>query len=293
MSSIYQTIGARIRRARESLKMSQADLAIKLGYQSSTTISYFEAGERKISIQDLQRVARTLGLPLEYFMEEEISPEDAQYLRFRAIQVRPAARDAVVSFLAFTRANGAEPSEILRRHSQHQGRHEPRQVASRLLKEMGIIQAPVSPEAVADYLKVPVYTWDFPDEISGMVVCERSRLCIGVNEAHPKVRQRFSTAHELGHLLLEGEQDMFVDFIGVEQVPHHADEALYLDQEKRANWFAADLLMPAPWLQNDFHEHGADLPLLARKYEVSQQALWFRLLSLKLVDAEPMQDQYL
>jgi Zn-dependent peptidase ImmA (M78 family)/transcriptional regulator with XRE-family HTH domain len=286
MTDIYQTIGACIRRARENLKMSQADLAARLGFQSAATISYYETGERKISIVDLQRIAQTLGLPVESFLGKGVNVEDTRYLRFRALQVRPTARDAVVSFLAFARANGVPSSPALRVYSRLQ----PREAAIRLLSEADITEPPVSPAAISIHLGVPVYEWNFPDEISGLVVCEGGKVCIGINEEHSKVRQRFSTAHELGHLVLDWEQDLFVDFEGVESVPRYENDAEYLEQEKRANWFAADLLMPSAWLREDFAEHQANLPLLSKRYEVSQQALWFRLLSLKLIEVEQPED---
>ena len=284
MSHIYQMIGMRIRRARETLKMSQAELAAKLGFQSSSTISYYELGERKISIVDLQKIAQVLGLPVNHFLQDETNVADAQYLRFRAQQVQPAARDAVVRFLAFARANGNAVSPLIRAYANLK----PKEASSRVLAQASIREAPVLPEVVADHLGVPVYTWAFPDEISGLVVCSNNKVCIGVNELHAQSRQRFSAAHELGHLLLEGGHDLFLDFAEVEAVPwYHIDEDVkHQEQEKRANWFAADLLMPAAWLEKDYRQHEADLPALARKYGVSQQALWFRLLSLKLIQEQ-------
>lgn len=43
-------------------------------------------------------------------------------------------------------------------------------------------------------------------------------------------------------------------------------------------------IMPARWLRKDIKRYGMnDLTFLAKRYEVSQQGLWFRLLTLKLV----------
>jgi transcriptional regulator with XRE-family HTH domain len=41
----YQFIGKKIREARESTGLSQKDLAEKLGYETSTSVSYMDAGE--------------------------------------------------------------------------------------------------------------------------------------------------------------------------------------------------------------------------------------------------------
>ena len=284
MSGIYQIIGSRIRRTRESLKLSQAELAVQLGYQSAATISHFEAGERKVSIADLQRISQVLHVPLEFFLLESGETEISQYYRFRARELRPALRETVAGFLSFAHANSSEISPRL----QELRALEPRQAAAQLLEWASIQEPPVSPTTIAEYLNIAIYEWDFPDEISGIAVAQMGRGCIGVNEAHPRVRQRFTAAHELGHLVRDWEQSLRFDFVGVEPVPQSEDEQI---QETWANWFAADLLMPAIWLRRDVHNMGEiNMVHLAKRYDVSQQALWFRLLSLKLVDEEHKTD---
>jgi Zn-dependent peptidase ImmA (M78 family)/transcriptional regulator with XRE-family HTH domain len=278
-SDLYQAIGLRIRRTREKQGMSQQELAQKMGYSSSATISHFEAGERKISIADLQRVAQILSLPVEYFLQDEVKSVQNQVLRFRALEeIRPTARETVVEFLLFAQKQGS----ICPNLPPNIKKLEPGKAAKRILEEVGIKQPPVSPREVADKLGVPVFEWDFPDEISGVFISDEGKVCIGVNEAHPRVRQRFSVAHELGHLVLDGEQSFF-DFIGVESVPL-SESPDHETLERKANQFAAALLMPSDWIQKDVHENGQDIIWLSKRYEVSQQALWFRLLNLKLVN---------
>jgi len=64
----YEFIGKNIRTAREAAGLSQRRLAEKLGYESSTTVSYIESGERKVSIVDLEKIARSLDRPISYFI---------------------------------------------------------------------------------------------------------------------------------------------------------------------------------------------------------------------------------
>jgi Zn-dependent peptidase ImmA (M78 family) len=54
--------------------------------------------------------------------------------------------------------------------------------------------------------------------------------------------------------------------------------------ETKANQFAADLLMPREWIRKDARYYDFDVTLLAKRYEKSEQAIWFRLLTLKLVN---------
>lgn len=64
----YIFIGSKIKEAREGKGLSQRELADKVGFESATSISLIEAGERKISVFDLERVADVLNEPIEYFL---------------------------------------------------------------------------------------------------------------------------------------------------------------------------------------------------------------------------------
>jgi Zn-dependent peptidase ImmA (M78 family) len=98
---------------------------------------------------------------------------------------------------------------------------------------------------------------------------------IAINTNHATTRQRFSTAHELGHHLL-GHTDRF-----------HLDltdgSAAVVDYraERAANDFAADLLMPRRLVARAF-ESTPDTVALAAAFEVSEIAIGYRLVNLGL-----------
>lgn len=84
-------------------------------------------------------------------------------------------------------------------------------------------------------------------------------------------------------------QDVYVgiEFNDMEAVGllRNEDSKQEQQNEREANWFAADLLMPKHWLVQDFKIFGIEkLPQFAQKYGVSEQALWIQLVSLKLVE---------
>lgn len=68
-----------------------------------------------------------------------------------------------------------------------------------------------------------------------------------VNENNPPLRQRFTMAHELGHVLIPWHTGTIID---------HVDPALidaaghYWSMEAEANTFAAELLMPHGWIED-------------------------------------------
>lgn len=277
---LYRQIGRRIRQARESIGMSQEELAQELGYNSSATISNYEGGGRKISIADLQKISNVLGLPLSHLLEEMPVPETGR-IQLRAQRVRPAARASLAAFLTFARKNGsriASPPVGIFGHGAGEA-------TEQVLELAEVTEPPVELRRVAERLGVPVYDWDFPDEISGVFFSEDDIVAIGINGLHPYVRQRFTTAHELGHFLFNTERDLFVDFANAEAAVLDEDDGQE-SLERKVNQFAANLLIPREWIEKDVHKYGPDATLLARRYEVSEQALWFRLLALKLVESE-------
>ena len=81
-------------------------------------------------------------------------------------------------------------------------------------------------------------------------------------------RQRFTIAHELGHLLLRHTKGYGVFNLDSKDV-----------NEKEANIFAAELLIPSNMLKNDIRKRIKDPKVLARRYEVSIEAMWWQILN--------------
>jgi len=156
-----------------------------------------------------------------------------------------------------------------------EARHRARQV----LKMVGVTEPPVDVRAVADYLGFSVIAFEFDEATSGLTFIEGDVKSIGVNSAHARTRQRFTIAHELGHYIS-----------GHESYDHGAthieDRPKWLDpqnrQEIEADEFAAELLMPEPFLRRDLAIQRLDTPALAKRYQVSEQAMWIQLINLKL-----------
>lgn len=276
-TNLYQKIGQQIKRAREELGISQEDLAKEMGYNSPATISHFESGQRKISIGDLQEISNFLGLPLNFFLDTSPNTTSMQHFQLRAKDVRPSARKYVAEFLSFTHNNGGTPNQLANLKNLT-----PEEASDELLKISDFPSPPVEPAKIADYLGIPVFDWDFPDEISGIFVIENNRMSIGVNQHHPNVRQRFTVAHELGHFIYQGNESLFLDF-NESVIPTHFYDRTHQILETKANRFAANLLMPRAWVKNDF-KNQMELSFMARRYKVSEQAMWFRLINLKLVE---------
>lgn len=157
---------------------------------------------------------------------------------------------------------------------------------STLLDNAHALNPPVPLEKVADMLGAKIVYSKFNGEISGLLARRGDEIVIGVEKTHPPARQRFTIAHEIGHLVMHDLGDLHVDkeFLVRLRSPI-SSEAVDVD-EIEANAFAAALLMPESILRNDVKQLSVDfedqrqVKTLADRYGVSAQAMTFRLLNL-------------
>lgn len=158
--------------------------------------------------------------------------------------------------------------------------------AASLLAKLPIEAAPVPVDRLAAICGASVVYNNFNDEISGLLFREGGKVIIGVASEQSLVRQRFTIAHELGHALLHNMLSVHVDKSFTVMFRSAASSTAHDVFEIEANTFAAELLMPESLLREDLltlkldMEDGEQLAMLARRYEVSTQALTYRLLNL-------------
>ena len=159
-----------------------------------------------------------------------------------------------------------------------------RAVVEQLLKEHRIRSAPVPVAEIAKSLGAEVHYEPAEDDLSGFLYRDRKhkRSVIGVNAQHHPNRQNFTAAHELGHFLLHDFDDVHVDRQFKVWLRSAASSQGTDIEEKEANLFAAEFLMPARFLEKDVEEIGEfDLlderviQRLADEYGVSAQAMTF------------------
>ena len=164
------------------------------------------------------------------------------------------------------------------------------QKASELLKEYEISTPPVHVENLARKLgvKLSFEPFEGDDAISGILYRDNDNTVIGVNSAHAKTRQRFTIAHEIGHLKLHNKK-LFIDKVFRVDFRDQTSSLARDREEIQANSFAAALLMPRDFLIREIKrriENRGNLSSqklieeLARAFEVSSQAMEYRLTNL-------------
>jgi Zn-dependent peptidase ImmA (M78 family) len=143
----------------------------------------------------------------------------------------------------------------------------------------------VAIERVASGLGAILKYAPYEGELAGMLIRSSGRDVIAINSAHHKNRQRFTIAHECGHLIFHS-KDVFVDksfsVLRRNELSSKAEDVM----EVEANQFAAEILMPLPYLRRDLIKFNVDLEddiqiaKLAKKYSVSVQAMTYRIANL-------------
>lgn len=155
--------------------------------------------------------------------------------------------------------------------------------ANEVFEAAGSPSAPVPVEKLARRMGVQVRYAPFDGDISGMAYIKDGVSIAGVNNLHHPHRQRFTLAHELGHLVLHSEE--LVRQVHLDRGSLHRDarSTQGIDaHERTANAFASELLMPATLLaaaidpRMDLEDDEA-VARLARKFRVSVAAMHFRL----------------
>jgi hypothetical protein len=173
-----------------------------------------------------------------------------------------------------------------------------RRTAEQVLRDHSATRVPVQVEEIAkNYAHVVRDSMD--EDLSGILIPlpepkGGKKWAIAVNAAHPRVRQRFTIAHELGHLLMHGFTSAHADRGYRLRFRNQKSAEGSVFEEIEANQFAAELLMPAELLlrelanrQLEYVPTGNDqsdmaFSSLAKQLDVSTQALAIRLSNLLL-----------
>ena len=173
------------------------------------------------------------------------------------------------------------------------------QMAQEMLRYSGALSIPVDLNRVMSALNVSLRYEPLEDHVSGALIAKPHEKHLIVNAKHHSNRQRFTIAHELGHLRLHHQsgERLFIDTelriyqrVGQAGAPQYSvpGSTTTPQEEREANMFAAALLMPAPFVQRAALEHNLwdefDIASLAHSFGVSEQAMSIRLQQLRVVE---------
>lgn len=154
-------------------------------------------------------------------------------------------------------------------------------LAARLVRERGLTP-PIDVERLARSFAT-VTNKQFPISIDGLCLdlnVKGKTPKIWVAEGLPRVRRRFTLAHEIGHIKIPWHTGTIVDEI---DAPRSRERGKYQEMEAEANRFAAELLMPTDWVMETINRtpHLTDvMRIIVEVADVSYPAALYRTLKL-------------
>jgi Zn-dependent peptidase ImmA (M78 family)/DNA-binding XRE family transcriptional regulator len=287
-------VGERLRIARESAGITQADAAASIEI-ARTTLVAIEQGQRRIRMSELLRLARLYGTTVNAMLRQEAvhvdlaprfrklsaSSDDAVASAVQLISDLARAEVELDNLLGVQRTHNYPPERpILRGNVRAQAEQD----ALELRQRLGLGNSPV-PNIVTLLeleLGARVYIRRFDGRISGLFAYDEALgPCILLNANHPRDRRTQSAAHECGH------------FVSTRRDPEilHEDEPENSREERYANAFGRAFLTPARPVMQKFQEviAGSDrltrrhVIVLAHFFGVSREAMVRRLEELGLV----------
>lgn len=261
----------RLRLARDLRALSQAKLAHGARL-TSAAVSQFESGAPRPADETRDRLAQVLNVPSGFFELPLIETHEGFFRSLRRTTVTDRRRARAIAHVAHdmvAHASAGEPFPSVSVPSFPIASLEtgPDEIEAIALKVRQIWGIPLGPAPnIVDLLethgviviRLPLDSADV--DAFSLPFIDRPVVVLG-SDKNDRARSRFDAAHELGHLIIHGEQ-----FWGLPEV------------EKQAHQFAAAFLMPREAIHTELPRH-VDWPTLfelKRKWQVSLAALLLR-----------------
>ena len=205
----------RLRLARELREWSQADLAVRLGV-TPAAVSQFETGVTRPGTDALDRMTSALGVPVQFFSLPLTETHDGWFRSLRRTSVTHRRRARALAYIAHdlavaARAPGLPPvrppqipvtglvapdgelEEAARQARQAFGMPSgPVPNVAQTLEKHGIL-----------VIRLPLDTADV--DAFSLPFHDRPIVVLGTDK-NDRARSRFDGAHELGHLVVHGDQ---------------------------------------------------------------------------------------
>jgi Zn-dependent peptidase ImmA (M78 family)/transcriptional regulator with XRE-family HTH domain len=206
-------VGARLKAARERAGLTQQQLAAALGMEHRQSLTSVEAGERRLSPEELVRAVEVLGVDLDYFTDAfRLVGEGRFSFRARpgvAAHVLDDFEDRAGRWIATYRELGAQEGAVpdfleTKLALTRQSTFEAAQAAGESVAarwQLGDVPAERLQAAMEHHLRALVLHVDAPAGISGAASQVTGLNTVLVNRQEPEGRRRYNLAHELFHLL--------------------------------------------------------------------------------------------
>jgi len=295
-----QQLGERLSYARKSKRLTQLQVAKRLGV-ARTTVVAMEKGKRRPSNAELIRLASVLGVSLhdlqrEHRVHADVSP------RFRMPNRRDPNAAPIADAVGRLRRLGEQYAELERMHGIQRV---PARLEAIATYRADIVGAHLDPRASGQEAALSIrgmlglgdeaalnlderleieaglrnfYLDELPADLAAFFIwSDEIGACVAINIKHPWERQRWSLIHEFGHFLRDREAG---DVLGVNDATGPDPAEVFADT------LTKEFLMPASSVSRRFADRcrmngnrfsAIDIVALAQHFEVSFQAMTLRL----------------
>lgn len=269
-------VPGRLRLARDLRGWSQAELAQRAGI-TPPALSQFETGTTRPAPTTRDRLADVLGVPTGFFGLPFLDTHDGFFRSLRRTSVADRRRARAMAHIAHDLATSpaiadALPPVDVPHYSSELASEDPREaeaIAADVRRRWGIGDGPL-PNATdlleshgVVVIRLPLGSNDV--DAFSLPFSDRPIVVLGADK-NDRARSRFDVAHELGHLVMHGEQVWGLPTV-----------------ERQAHQFAAAFLMPRDEIIDELPTRAdwAQLFVLKRKWQVSLAALLMRARTLR------------
>ncbi len=286
-------LGENVRRAREQLGITRANLADSAGFSAHQIVSEIELGNRDVKASELARIARALCIDINSLLGEEMPascvcwrkrPSEANSIEVRFVEL--AKRYAS----ARTACGAPKPKSLPQETERPTSYTDAENLAGEIRRRFDLGSRPASSLAKVLESEFGVFIWyrDLGEDGSG--ACTRGEFgeAILINRSEAPWRRNFDLAHELFHLLT---------WLVFSPELLETDPQMRENSERFADVFASNLLLPAETLMLELERRKSEsgiawveLVNLARDFDVSTQALLWRLRTLRWFDANQVKE---
>lgn len=278
-------LGERLRRARVGAGLSLRDLAEKAGI-TAMAISKYERDQMKPSSDVLLRLAEALKVRVEFFFRQtEVELTEPEFRKHPKLpkkdedRVLADVRDQVERWLdleAILPASWPKAFELPSGlPAQVTSLEQIEEVAEHVRKKWDLGSGPIldlMEELELEGIKVIVTKFSGQNRFDGLVANANKQPVIVVSSDWPGDRQRFTLAHELGHLVLRGRL------------------AKSINEEAASNRFAGAFLVPRKEVLRALGESRSwleprELHLLKQDWGLSMNGWLYRAQDLGIINA--------
>jgi Zn-dependent peptidase ImmA (M78 family)/DNA-binding XRE family transcriptional regulator len=286
-------LGENIKKAREQMRLTQAQLAQITGLSSPQIVSDIERGIRDVKAHELAVFATSLSIGIGELIQGSVRKKDSPLVCWRQepgecktiIEAKLISK--VKQYSMLQELGELKPDKDLREETVdiNAGFDEINTLGVNIKNALGLSDTPAS--GLIDILeeRYGVQVWKLPSKELGQGSAASIKHSFGtaifINSNEPVQRQNFSCAHELFHLITWNSfKDTCIQGNGVygERV------------EKLANSFAASLMLPENYFKNELEKinhnnklRAIDLFDLARKFRVVPETVLWRMQNLGII----------